>query len=77
MRGGDEGRGPVTAQFGLLLYVVGTWLPRSVTSSNVEHVRHLKTTANATLRNITSCLATCRNAVSVSGIPLGWGGSIF
>ena len=35
-------------QFGLLIYVVGTCLPRSVTSSNVEYVRHLKTTANIT-----------------------------
>ena len=56
--------------------VVGTRLPRSVTSSNVERVRHLK--IPPTLRNITSCWRSAGRrvvtAVHVSGIPLGWGG---
>ena len=37
---------PYTIVSGRCSSVVGTCLPRSLTPSNVEHVRHLKTTAN-------------------------------
>ena len=61
----------------IIAFLNGRCLPRSVTQSNVEHVRHLKTD-DVILRNVGGLLGDVSwQPFLFSGIPLGWGGSIF